>query len=251
MTGLEQISAEQWSAAYSAAMLNAAATATATSNVRSQPPQFGGIASSPITTSGSSPHPHHPHHPPTSHHHPLHLLQTQAQQEESAILKSQQAAAATAQAAPPYNLMTVGALLKMQNSATAAAGSVVGVGDVGGAGVSKPAGNNDKGTATGVKNGQNLCTLSAATTKGLSGTPSPPSTSATLAQHLQDPVMTKLGSPSTPSSAPQAPSLSALASKRPAPIQIGPGGNRLIDETVGGVAAPTTPASPYTGQQGW
>ena len=259
VAGLEQLSAEQWSAAYSAAMLNAAAAATATAaaNARSQP-QFGSITSSPSTTSSSSP----PHCPPTSHsqhhhHHQLQLLQTQQGQREESTSLMKQETTSSQQAGNPYNLMTVGALLKIQNSSGTAVPSMgASAGDIGSAGVCKPTGNNHVGTLLGVKNGHGLSSQSnnmMATVKGLSGTPSPPSISATLTQHLQDPTAVKLGPSSHHAlpSTPQATSMSALVSKRPAPLQIRPGVNRLVDETAGGVAAPTTPASPYTGQQGW
>lgn len=250
MAGLEQLSAEQWSAAYSAAMLNA----TAAANSRSQP-QFGSIAPSPSATSISS----SPHHPPTSHshhhrhHQQLQLLQTQQAQPEERTGLIKPEAASTQQAGNPYNLMTVGALLKIQNSGTTATGGA-GAGDIGSAGVrNKPAGNNHVATFSGVKNGHGLSSQSnmVATVKGLSGTPSPPSVSATLTQHLRDPAAVGSSSHHALPSTPQVTSASGLVSKRPDPLQIRPGVNQVVDEPVGGVAAPATPASPYTGQQGW
>ena len=218
-------------------MLNAAAaTATAAARHQQRPQQFGVPSSSSTATPPSSSSSHHITISPTSHH--QQLLQAQVANKTNASNLKAETLQANA-----YSPMTVGALLKMQNNGSG--GASVADGNMAGNGM----GNTTVMASMATKNGQ---TLNPMTSAALSGSSSPTGHSDPLVHHLQDPA-TKYGSPSPHHSPdPRAPSVasSSFTSKRPAPIQIGPGANRLIDDTVGGVAAPTTPASPYTGQQG-
>lgn len=237
------MSADHLSVAYSVAMLNAAAAA------RNQQQMQGTSLLSPTasttTTHASSSPSLSSHHasisPSSQQQHQLQLLQQIHAQENSSsgggsgaasLLKSEAAQVNS------YNPVTVGALLKMQNSSSGTDALQGGV----------AAGSNAVNMRQ-VKNGQAFSLTP-------SGSLSPTGKSATpLVRHLQDPVAavtSKFGSPSSHHSPNPQTSSPSLTSKRPPPIQIGSGINRFTDDTaIGGVPAPTTPASPYTSQQGW
>ena len=147
-----------------------------------------------------------------------------------------------------FSPLTVGALLKMNNSgAQTADGNASLMGEV--------------------KHGGQVVSSSLSAPQSmaaaLSGTPSPspPSSSnaATIISHHLQQEGAKYGSPSPHHSPnPNPPHHHTVGGqvmpptgvKRPAPIQISPGVNRIVDETGAGSGAPTTPASPFTGQQG-
>ena len=200
-------------------MLNAAAAAAA---ARNQQP-FG-LSSPPGSSAGSSAF------SPATTQQQIQMLQKQVHQDSAIGVAAPHASSSGGNA-------TIGALLKMNSS-----GGVV-------SGVSLDTSGVNKTTKTGIKNGQ-MYAVSSGTVH--SGSPSPPGLSTNQAHDFQD-QGGKFGSPSPRHSPnplhPQA--SSAQSTKRPEPIQLGSGGaGRLIDDNVGGVAAPTTPASPYTGQQG-
>ena len=232
------------------AMLNAATATAAAAAARNQqqfPPSPGTTAaassSTPPTTSSTIQTTVSPN---SQLQHQLQLgLQTLTQ---DGIVKPEVLTAAQVSSFSP---LTVGALLKMNNS---------GVTDDGASGI---------GTASilgGIKNGGQSLLSSLSTTQtmaaALSGTPSPspPSSAPLISHHLQQ-EGAKFGSPSphhSPNPNPhhhhaggQVIPASVVSSKssRPAPIQITPGVNRLVDDTSGS-GVPATPASPFTGQQG-
>lgn len=238
------MSADHLSVAYSVAMLNAAAAARNQQQLQGTS-LLSPTASTTTTHASSSPSlsSHHASISPSSQQqHQLQLLQQIHAQENSSsgggsgaasLLKSEAAQVNS------YNPVTVGALLKMQNSSSSTDA-------LQGGGVA--AGSNAVNMRQ-VKNGQAFSLTP-------SGSLSPTGKSATpLVRHLQDPVAavtSKFGSPSSHHSPNPQTSSPSLTSKRPPPIQIGSGINRFTDDTaIGGVPAPTTPASPYTSQQGW
>ena len=243
MSGLEQLTADQWSAAYSVAMLNAAAAAAA----RNQhfPPSPGTTSS---TTAAASLTP-----PTTSstiqttvspNSHLQHQLQLGLQTQALEGITAKQEAVMAAQMGS-FSPLTVGALLKLNSSG-------------GGVGV-QTASEGNASLIGEMKHGGQVVSSSLSAAAALSGTPSPspPSSSSNTASiishHLQQEGTLKFGSPS-PHHSPGNPNpphhhtqvVPSTGAKRPAPIQIRPGVNRIVDET----GAPTTPASPFTGQQG-
>ena len=249
MSGLEQLTADQWSAAYSVAMLNAAAAAAA----RNQhfPPSPGTTSS---TTAAASLTP-----PTTSstiqttvspNSHLQHQLQLGLQTQALEGITAKQEAVMAAQMGS-FSPLTVGALLKLNSGGGAQTasdgGNVSLMGEV-------------KHGGQVVSSSLSAAAQSMAAAAALSGTPSPspPSSSSNAApiisHHLQQEGAVKFGSPS-PHHSPGNPNppphhhaqvVPTTGTKRPAPIQIPPGVNRVVDET----GAPTTPASPFTGQQG-
>ena len=247
MSGLEQLTADQWSAAYSVAMLNAAAAAASAARNQQQqhfPPSPGTVSSTtavasltPPTTSSNIQTSVSPN---SQLQHQLQLgLQTQALEgiaKQEAIMAAQMGS---------FSPLTVGALLKMNNSgAQTADGNASLMGEV-------------------KHGGQASLSVAQSMAATLSGTPSPspPSSSNTapiISHHLQQ-EGAKYGSPSPHHSPnPNPPPhhtvggqvMPSTGAKRPAPIQISPGVNRIVDETGAGGGAPTTPASPFAGQQG-
>ena len=232
MSGLEQLTADQWSAAYSMAMLNAAAAAARNQQQQHFPPSPGTASSTAAAASLAPPTTSSTIQTNTSANSQLqHQLQLGLHTQTQEGLTKQEALMA-AQMSP----LTVGALLKMSNSgATMDGGQTV------------------------------SSSLSAAQTmvSALSGTPSPspPSSSnaATLVTHHFQQEGPKYGSPSPHHSPnPNPPHhqavggqvMTSTGAKRPTPIQIPAGVNRIMDETSAGSGVPTAPASPFTGQQG-
>jgi hypothetical protein len=152
-----------------------------------------------------------------------------------------------------FNPLTVGALLKMNSGGSVAQTASDGNASLVGGQV--------------VSSSLSAAQAQSMVVAALSGTPSPspPSSSSNnaaapiISHHLQQAEGTvKFGSPSphhspnpnTPHHHAQVVPSAATGAKRPAPIQIPPAVNRIVDETGAGSGAPTTPASPFTGQQG-
>ena len=248
VSGLEQLTADQWSTAYSMAMLNAAAAAARNQQQQHFSPSPGTASSTtaavsltPPTTSSAIQTAISPN---SQLQHQLQLgLHTQAQE---GVIK--QEALMAAQMSP----LTVGALLKMSNSGATSDGAS----GIGNASLVREVKHGGQAVSSSLSTAQTMVAA-------LSGTPSPspPSSSnaAPLISHHLQQEGPKFGSPSPHHSPnPNPPHhhamggqvMTSTGAKRPAPIQIPPGVNRIVDETGAGSGAPTTPASPFTGQQG-